>query len=154
MMHQTHLDATCSRHLRFRDLIECGETWARLTGVVDNTPRQAATWDGLRRIATDVLDPVIDRARPADPIAERPPVKVATEQASVSGLLPAFRQQANRLNAGSLQAINLLTSTRDGYRRDIATFAKRSKGSAYRCVTERCRAGTRDVSPKGRASST
>jgi len=60
-MHQTNLDATCSRHLRFRDLVECGETWTRLAGSVDNTPLQPATWEGLRRVATEVLDPVIDR---------------------------------------------------------------------------------------------
>lgn len=33
----------------------------RLAGAVDNRPLQEATWDGLRRIATEVLDPVIDR---------------------------------------------------------------------------------------------
>ncbi|MBT9557540.1 MAG: hypothetical protein IV100_15985 [Myxococcales bacterium] len=63
-MHQSPLDATCSRHLRFRDLVECGETWQRLAGAVDNVPRQTGTWDGLRRVATEVLDPVIERFGP------------------------------------------------------------------------------------------
>lgn len=63
-MPHDRLDATCSDHLRFRDLIACGETWLRLAGQVDNRPRQDATWDAIARLAQRVLDPVIDRFGP------------------------------------------------------------------------------------------
>jgi len=52
------LDDPCGRYLRFRQLIECGETQGR-TGL-PNLPRQAATWDALQDLAERVLDPVID----------------------------------------------------------------------------------------------
>ncbi len=60
------LDQPCSRHLRFRDLIACGETYERLAagGVVDNLPVEAATWDAIARLAQAILDPVIDRFGP------------------------------------------------------------------------------------------
>lgn len=49
---------------------------------------------------------------------------VGTEQASVKGLLPSFIRQRSVLTAASPSIFNLLTSTRDGYRRDIGTFAR------------------------------
>lgn len=52
------LDAPCGRTLRFRDLIECGETWQKVR--CDNTPREPQTYNALCELATDVLDPVIE----------------------------------------------------------------------------------------------
>ncbi|HYN78653.1 MAG TPA: DNA phosphorothioation-associated putative methyltransferase, partial [Lamprocystis sp. (in: g-proteobacteria)] len=52
------LDAPCGRFLRFRQLIECGETQDR-TGL-PNLPRRPQTWDALQDLAEQVLDPVID----------------------------------------------------------------------------------------------
>ncbi|EJL35682.1 hypothetical protein PMI01_01229 [Caulobacter sp. AP07] len=50
------LDAWASEGFRYRDLIECGETWTRLRP--DNRPRQAATYAAIAALARDVLDPV------------------------------------------------------------------------------------------------
>jgi hypothetical protein len=52
------LDEPCGRFLRFRDLIECGETQAE-TGL-DNLPRRVESWNALYELAEQVLDPVID----------------------------------------------------------------------------------------------
>ncbi len=53
------LDEPCGRHLRFRDLIEVGETWRRVR--VANLPEQPGTVAALLRLARDVLDPVVDQ---------------------------------------------------------------------------------------------
>jgi hypothetical protein len=57
------LDERCSRHFRFRDLIECGETWRRLSerAPFDNTPLHDETFDGLAAAARELLDPVRER---------------------------------------------------------------------------------------------
>lgn len=52
------LDEPCGQHLRFRDLVEVGETWRRVR--VPNLPQQPATAVALRRLACDILDPFID----------------------------------------------------------------------------------------------
>lgn len=52
------LDEWCGKTFRYRDLIECGETW-NLTHV-DNTPREPATFNALCDLARNVIDPVID----------------------------------------------------------------------------------------------
>jgi hypothetical protein len=52
------LDERCGEHFTFRDLIECGETQAK-TGI-PNIPAQPETYNALARLATLVLDPVID----------------------------------------------------------------------------------------------
>ena len=52
------LDDPCGRFLRFRQLIECGETQAS-TGL-PNLPRRPETWNALQDLAEQVLDPVID----------------------------------------------------------------------------------------------
>ncbi len=57
------LNAPCSRHLRWRDLIECGETWARLASTPQactNLPQHPETWLGLQHLAQAILDPLID----------------------------------------------------------------------------------------------
>ncbi len=53
------LDRPCGRHLCFRDLIEAGETWRRVR--VPNLPEQPKTFAALQLLASDVLDPVIDK---------------------------------------------------------------------------------------------
>lgn len=61
------LDDPCGQFLRFRDLIECGETWQRLASErqdngdgFDNRPKQAESYNALLELAEQVLDPVID----------------------------------------------------------------------------------------------
>jgi DNA phosphorothioation-associated putative methyltransferase len=52
------LDDPCGNYLRFRQLIECGETQAE-TGLV-NLPQQPESYNALLDLALNVLDPVID----------------------------------------------------------------------------------------------
>jgi hypothetical protein len=57
------LDELCGRRLKYRNLVECGNTWtARAAGgaPIDNVPRQAATFAALRALCEDVLDPLAD----------------------------------------------------------------------------------------------
>lgn len=51
-----NLDDKCSLYFSYRDLIECGETVARLR--IDNQPTQLASFESLRAIALNILDPV------------------------------------------------------------------------------------------------
>jgi hypothetical protein len=53
-----HLDEPCGRHFRFRDFLHCGAT-REATGL-PNLPEQVETYNALTRLATRVLDPVID----------------------------------------------------------------------------------------------
>jgi DNA phosphorothioation-associated putative methyltransferase len=52
------LDDNCGRFLTFRNLIECGETQERLG--LANLPMQPESYGALRRLALDLLDPVIE----------------------------------------------------------------------------------------------
>lgn len=52
------LDAACSRHFTYRDLVECGDTRARTS--LANRPRQPETFTALHELACLVLDPVVD----------------------------------------------------------------------------------------------
>ena len=52
------LDTPCGTHFRYRDFIECGDTWTLHR--VDNTPRMPDTYNALHGLATQILDPVID----------------------------------------------------------------------------------------------
>lgn len=52
------LDAPCGQYLKYRDLIECGETQAR-TGL-PNLPREPDSYTALFDLARNVLDPVIE----------------------------------------------------------------------------------------------
>src|SRR5262245_12178367 len=57
------LDATCGKYLKFRDLVECGETWAalaRAANPIQNRPTQLATIEALEQLCRLVLDPVIE----------------------------------------------------------------------------------------------
>lgn len=61
------LDARASEFFTFRDLIECGETWARLAGSdsgFDNLPVQPESWHALSMLATKLLDPIRRRFGP------------------------------------------------------------------------------------------
>ncbi len=65
----TDLDAPCSRHVRWRQLVACGETWHRLDQAGSpcaNLPLQPETWEGLRQLACQILDPVVDRFGPIE----------------------------------------------------------------------------------------
>jgi DNA phosphorothioation-associated putative methyltransferase len=53
-----HLDEKCGRHFLFRDFIQCGETQAKTS--IPNIPEQIETYNALTRLATSILDPVID----------------------------------------------------------------------------------------------
>lgn len=53
-----NLDDPCGANFTFRNFIECGETWERTR--LTNIPKQAATFNALHALATNVLDPVID----------------------------------------------------------------------------------------------
>jgi hypothetical protein len=52
------LDQPCGQYLKFRDLIHCGETQARLG--IPNLPLNPETYNALYSLSTQVLDPVID----------------------------------------------------------------------------------------------
>lgn len=52
------LDEACGSHFTYRDFIECGDTWQR-TRVV-NLPVEAASYNALHALATDLLAPIID----------------------------------------------------------------------------------------------
>jgi DNA phosphorothioation-associated putative methyltransferase len=52
------LDQLCGKSLRYRDLIECGETQARLG--LPNLPLNPATYNALHALCVNVLDPVIE----------------------------------------------------------------------------------------------
>ncbi len=63
------LHTRCSRHFDYADLIQCGATWHSLANVTpapapispDNVPRETATWVGIAKLATEILDPLVDR---------------------------------------------------------------------------------------------
>jgi hypothetical protein len=52
------LDQRCGEHLKFRDLIQCGETQARIG--IPNLPLNPETYNALYSLSTQLLDPVID----------------------------------------------------------------------------------------------
>jgi DNA phosphorothioation-associated putative methyltransferase len=52
------LDQNCGRYLKFRDLIQCGETQSKLG--ISNLPRSPQTYNALYSLSTQILDPVIE----------------------------------------------------------------------------------------------
>jgi DNA phosphorothioation-associated putative methyltransferase len=56
--HIPELDERCGRYLTYRDLIECGETWAR-TGI-DNRPMSADSYTALFDLVVNLVDPIIE----------------------------------------------------------------------------------------------
>ena len=53
-----NIDASCGQYLKYRDLIECGETQAR-TGL-PNLPKEPDSYTALLELAINVLNPVIE----------------------------------------------------------------------------------------------
>jgi hypothetical protein len=58
------LDDHCSVHLKYRDLIECGETYERTKFA--NLPVEIETFTALQSLATHILDPVISKFGPIE----------------------------------------------------------------------------------------
>jgi len=58
---QAMLQAPCSKHFAFRDFVQCGETWEMCSDEVPNLPLRHETWRGIRGLACEVLDSVIDQ---------------------------------------------------------------------------------------------
>jgi hypothetical protein len=57
------IDAPSGRYFRYRDLIECGDTWHRLadTGsALSNIPQDAGTISAMRNLCAVILDPAVD----------------------------------------------------------------------------------------------
>lgn len=52
------LDMPCGKNFKFRDLIECGETHARL--LMPNIPLNPETYNALYDLCVEILDPLID----------------------------------------------------------------------------------------------
>ena len=52
------IDESCGATLRYRDFIECGETFEKLLPA--NAPKNPATFNAMYQLAVEVLDPVID----------------------------------------------------------------------------------------------
>ena len=52
------LDDACGSNFRYRDFIECGETWRRLK--IDNTPKQPETYNAYTDLAVNLLDPIVE----------------------------------------------------------------------------------------------
>jgi hypothetical protein len=55
------LDANCGRNFKFRQLIECGETWERSEGRIANVPNQPETWAAMEMLSEKILDRVFER---------------------------------------------------------------------------------------------
>jgi DNA phosphorothioation-associated putative methyltransferase len=52
------LDVPCGQYFTYRQLIECGETQARIG--LPNLPKEADSYNALYELATKILDPLID----------------------------------------------------------------------------------------------
>lgn len=55
-MKPTSLSDKCSKHIRWQDLINCGETQA--TTGIENLPKERQSWEALAELAQKILDPV------------------------------------------------------------------------------------------------
>lgn len=98
MVAERHLDVPCGKHLKYRELIECGKTWqerALLGEPIDNRPRDAATWRALLRLCQEVLDPVIDRFGSVElRYGFAGPVLARQVRRGAGGIAPALDQHA------------------------------------------------------------
>jgi hypothetical protein len=56
------LEAKCGRHFRYRDLIECGDTFHTLQP--DNAPKSEQTYQALEQLTAYVLDPAVEEFGP------------------------------------------------------------------------------------------
>jgi hypothetical protein len=59
IMQKPNLNEQCSKHFRYQDVIEAGETFERLR--VDNVPQQLETYFAIKDLAICLLDPLIDK---------------------------------------------------------------------------------------------
>ena len=50
------LDEHAGEHFTFRQLCEVGKTWERVR--IDNSPLEPGTYEAMRRLTTDLLDPL------------------------------------------------------------------------------------------------
>jgi hypothetical protein len=55
---KANLDDECGRHFRYRDFVECSETWWRTR--VHNVPQQPETYLAISDLVATVLDPLSD----------------------------------------------------------------------------------------------
>lgn len=63
-----NLDSLASAYFRYRALIQCGETFARVTAALEpaardrvNLPLEEESWGALAELATTLLDPLVER---------------------------------------------------------------------------------------------
>ncbi len=61
-----HLDGQASRHFKFRQLIECGETFFAKKPERTPLPQNPESWAMLRGLAQFILDPVVDEFGPIE----------------------------------------------------------------------------------------
>jgi hypothetical protein len=52
------LDEPCGQNYRYRDFIECGETW--VVSGVENRPASPETYNSINELVSRILDPVVD----------------------------------------------------------------------------------------------
>jgi hypothetical protein len=53
------LEEKCGRYFRYRDFIECGETFHAIQP--DNIPKSTKTYEALQELARKILDPICDQ---------------------------------------------------------------------------------------------
>jgi DNA phosphorothioation-associated putative methyltransferase len=58
------IDGKCGRNFRYRDLLECGETWQSLR--LPNLPASAESYNALNDLAFKILDPVVEYFGPIE----------------------------------------------------------------------------------------
>jgi hypothetical protein len=57
------LDSVCGTTVRYRELLECSNTWKQAAAEgrpVDNVPREPASYDALRALCAEILDPLCE----------------------------------------------------------------------------------------------
>lgn len=52
------LDKQCSKHFKYQDFVECGETWT--LHAPPNLPHEPETWQAIAQLAQEILDPIVD----------------------------------------------------------------------------------------------
>lgn len=55
-MELPNLDQPCGKHFKFRDFVECSDTWKAYK--IDNSPKEPETYESIREICREILDPV------------------------------------------------------------------------------------------------
>lgn len=52
------LDQPCGKFFKYRDFLECSDTWKVYK--IDNTPKEPQTYESIRALCREILDPVWD----------------------------------------------------------------------------------------------